>query len=112
MSSLNIISNEREIFKCPGCNQYTSLNTCPKCSHQVNDDLKQRLSLVHNDEVKGENNKFFMRFVYGGAISFAIGLLLVYLRLASDDELSSKSIVLTIGGLGSILWGLRGIYKD
>lgn len=112
MSSLNITNSAREIFRCPNCKQYISSNTCPKCSFQLTDDVKSKLAREHDEEVKQENRKFYKPFIYGGIGGLALGLAMMGLKIASQEDFSARGFGFAVVGLVSIFYGLRGLYKE
>ena len=113
MSSLFGVNEELKVFKCPQCKEYISSNNdfCPKCSFQIPIDLKQKAIQTEDEDVKIANRKFYKNSLWVGIGLFLLGSFLL-VQMLFTGRFFLWSPILTLLGLGEIIYSLNGLYKE
>lgn len=113
MSSLFGVNEDLKVFKCPNCKEYISSNNdvCPKCAFQIPTEIKQKAIDTEIEDVKASNRRFYRNSLFIGIGLFLFGLLLV-LQMFVSGRFFLWSPILTLVGLGEIIYSLNGLYKE
>lgn len=110
---------ERKVFRCPNCTKFisTAVDTCRFCSIPVTDEIKRKGVSEQEGEDRGFRVNVQKKFFYSGIGVFALGLVLLAYSLfsiyfTSEGVFFLWSPVITLVGLGQIVYGLIGIYGE
>ena len=117
--SLSLNEDEIKVFRCPNCKQFISNKSdkCRFCSFEITEEIKHRESELQQAEDKGFRINTNKNILYVGLGIFALGLSLLSFSLVTifstgQGRFFIWSPIITLVGLGQIIYGLYGIYQE
>lgn len=111
--------SEIYVFRCPQCNQFISsmVDECRFCQCPITPEIKAAGAAATFDENREYRVGFYKKVVYVGLGMFAGGLAILGFFVASiaargEGTLFYIGPILVFAGLGQILVGFNGIYRE
>lgn len=111
--------SENYVFRCPQCTQFISsmVEVCRFCQLPITPEIKAAGAAAVFNENKEYRVEFYKKVVYVGLGMFAGGLALIGFFVASMMTQGEGTFfyigpILAVAGLGQILVGLNGIYRE
>jgi RNA polymerase subunit RPABC4/transcription elongation factor Spt4 len=108
---------ESAVFQCPSCKQYISgdSTTCRLCSSPITVEMKQIAIAKEKKSVTDAAVSYYGKFAGIGALMFFGGGAAVALNAFSaslGERFFTRSLIVSVLGLGQLIYGLHGIYKE
>ena len=117
--SLSLNDDEIKVFRCPNCKQFisTKSDNCRFCSLPITDEIK-----LKEVDLQEKDDKVFRINIHKNMLYLGIGVFLLggYLLFSSifsvfytnEGRFFIWSPIITLVGLGQIIYGLYGIYQE
>ena len=111
--------DDSTVFRCPRCSQFISsqLDACRFCDLPITEEMKDASAAAVFEENKTYRIGFHKNILILGVVLFAVGFLMLgsfalSMLVKGEGSFFYISPLLVLAGLGQIILGLHGIYKE